>query len=1178
MPAPSFQFERVDLNAIRGFTGQGFSVAGLHPGIVVIHGPNTVGKSTLALAMELLLWEQLKAPEGTFLGAQVRVAGQVQARSRVQDRLVARIDGSPVPCSAWVSPETRERYRFSLTDLLQKEQTNKPFGDHLRQEMQGGVDFAVHRKDLALAAFKGKGSLTGAYDQAQAKVEDQAREQGRQESLEAELRRLEAGVAALDGHQRAERHLAAVDKALDSLETLLDQDAALTPFAEREPLLAAFQDNDDERFQEYRTARDDARTREEGLERRLGQLEAQLGPLNLPAELREEDRLATRNLAEELGKAGPEEAAMGSAHNEAESTLTDWQRANPWLAGPEGQLPELSQEVLEGARNLARKLEQNQGLLHALTELAGDLGLEEAPPAVPPLASAAHILDQWLDRHRVLEALARVPERGPRWGTGAWALLGLGAMAGLAAIALTFRAGAGAAAAAAALVLLVLGGLGLRPRAFQAEDPAGVRRELAALQEQFNALPIPAFGARAWTPADVTNFARTIREEVARAEGLIWANAFRNRTLKRREAETAKWRLLREEAGRLASQLKLPDEVIEGFGGYLELLVTRLLAGQTLRARVTSTQSLHDDAGERLERIRARAAAHLQAFNRAPGMDPGAALAVLAEDMATALRLRGERDGVRRDLGELRDPSRQARLDAFLAKLGLREDGFQEAWETRLRWLPLMRAYQVQCNLVERIFLQEDHWTPELQALADRHGSPLAERKERLAGLRAKVQAGLGETRETLRRIADDKEDLLHKTHTLEILTRGGTLASLILERDLAAQNLEAERVREIEGRTLSLLIDRLERRGADEDLKPQLKRASELFQTFTRFRYELRFLNGTFVAREGGQILGLDQLSEGTRLQLLMAVRLAYVEYQESAEGVQLPLFLDEVLANCDDDRALAVIEAIRHMAATGRQIFYFTAQLDEVEKWRTLGGPGIQIIDLAEVRRLTLQQRIPLPERDWSRPPVLAPGGGSLLDYAKALGAHNPALWVPLNQQHAWLAFAEGEQEILHEVLQGGFTTLGQVKGYLQTQADPVAERLVTTIGILEEAQARLQAVRPRPICAADLEQADIRGFGDKKNLLECFGRCGGDPRQLLEMSIPDVGPKKLEKLRDWLQKGGYVLDSEVPAEEVLAGLKGRYSSTLGLGAAGWLAVERFVKVAGMGERALVEVGLDG
>ena len=39
---------------------------------------------------------------------------------------------------------------------------------------------------------------------------------------------------------------------------------------------------------------------------------------------------------------------------------------------------------------------------------------------------------------------------------------------------------------------------------------------------------------------------------------------------------------------------------------------------------------------------------------------------------------------------------------------------------------------------------------------------------------------------------------------------------------------------------------------------------------------------------------------------------------------------------------------------------------------------------------------------------------------------------------------------------------------------------------------------------------------------------------------------------------------MERETPSEELLAGLKGRCAPRLGLGAAGWMAVERFLRLA--------------
>ncbi|MEZ4498053.1 MAG: hypothetical protein R2845_15055 [Thermomicrobiales bacterium] len=110
--------------------------------------------------------------------------------------------------------------------------------------------------------------------------------------------------------------------------------------------------------------------------------------------------------------------------------------------------------------------------------------------------------------------------------------------------------------------------------------------------------------------------------------------------------------------------------------------------------------------------------------------------------------------------------------------------------------------------------------------------------------------------------------------------------------------------------------------------------------KAFTKGRYALRMGSGrtpeftawdTHISREQP----LDQLSGGTRVQLLIAVRMAFIERFE-AEAC-LPVIFDETLANADDIRADALIDATLQIAADGRQVFYFTAQLDEVDKWRS-------------------------------------------------------------------------------------------------------------------------------------------------------------------------------------------------------------------------------------------------
>ena len=143
-------------------------------------------------------------------------------------------------------------------------------------------------------------------------------------------------------------------------------------------------------------------------------------------------------------------------------------------------------------------------------------------------------------------------------------------------------------------------------------------------------------------------------------------------------------------------------------------------------------------------------------------------------------------------------------------------------------------------------------------------------------------------------------------------------------------------------GKVLADYIEKMSR----NDESAIFKRACFHFDQITRNSYDLQLHNGTFVAKEknSGETKKLDELSDGTRVQLLLSVRLAFVENQE--KGPKLPLFFDEALAITDDIRAPEVGQTIVEIAKTGRQVFYFTAQQDEIKKIsECVNGGGISL-----------------------------------------------------------------------------------------------------------------------------------------------------------------------------------------------------------------------------------------
>jgi chromosome segregation protein len=132
----------------------------------------------------------------------------------------------------------------------------------------------------------------------------------------------------------------------------------------------------------------------------------------------------------------------------------------------------------------------------------------------------------------------------------------------------------------------------------------------------------------------------------------------------------------------------------------------------------------------------------------------------------------------------------------------------------------------------------------------------------------------------------------------------------------------------------------------------PLLKRAGEIFAILTRgsfdrliadFEEKTPRLKG---CRGSGQLVEVDGMSEGTRDQLYLALRLAALELQLD-HGRALPFVADDLFINFDDERSAAGFEALAELA-TQTQVIFLTHHrhlLPIVEA--TIGGP-VNVVSL--------------------------------------------------------------------------------------------------------------------------------------------------------------------------------------------------------------------------------------
>jgi uncharacterized protein YhaN len=141
------------------------------------------------------------------------------------------------------------------------------------------------------------------------------------------------------------------------------------------------------------------------------------------------------------------------------------------------------------------------------------------------------------------------------------------------------------------------------------------------------------------------------------------------------------------------------------------------------------------------------------------------------------------------------------------------------------------------------------------------------------------------------------------------------------------------------------------------EELPDLVVRASTYFTRFTGGRYRLELGAeqheglGLLLVRDAttGNLQKFEELSTGTKVHAVIAVRLALISEQESkANGgnIQFPLVADEALAVSDPRAGRAIAEALVEVARE-RQVVVFTHQPQDAALFERL-DPGMKLIEL--------------------------------------------------------------------------------------------------------------------------------------------------------------------------------------------------------------------------------------
>ncbi|WP_019584120.1 AAA family ATPase [Thioalkalivibrio sp. ALE16] len=1102
------KLESLDIQRLPGIH-PGFRLEALGPGVNVVVGPNASGKSSLLRGLRAALYPQEQRNRGVQVAARFNDAqGSLEAQRVGTDlywlRDGQRGDPPPLPDHRFI-----DCYTLHIEDLLAADHaTERAIGDWLARELAGGYDLPALRADPALAL---KTTHARSEAQALATAEQELRQRTReQRALQEDEQRLAELETQRQDAQRASDAAAQYERALELLEARRERQSL-------ETRLAAFP---------------------EGLARLRGD------ELDSLEQLRE----TLRRLDHERQQA---QARLDTARDQLDTSgLSDSPLEAAAFDDPRARVREL-QGLESRADQAAREL---QSARSAVASAADALGAD--PAAVPTLdPTAVHTTEQALETQRQLQAairrredeLAGLPAADPdrpdpealrraRDELLHW----LGAPRPPAnsvlhrAARITALAAAAAAIGSAALwvhwgfLVLALpvawsGWILARP------NHDAVPRQAAEARYRDTGIEPPS----AWTPEAVRERLEAVERELRAAEADRHAAERRTRLERELEEKHDALAAAREQLRQTAAAVGFDPECLDA-----SLQRWIHLSAELDRARrdEATARGEQEQLTARMDKRRTALVRFLDAYAAAPE-DAQPTADALAQRLERLARRLQDRDEARREQHEaqrelerleVEADTTRARVTKLYARAGLEEDdeaGLREHLRLRPEWQRLQDELRdVRAREGDRSRHLEAQ--PDLLALVDQD-----------------AEAALREALAEREHQAQQRDELTREMTRIETeIDRAGRDRALETARARWAQARDALDTRLDEALFATagrFLLDQVTIEHEETAQPAALRRARDWFQRFTRHQYELLFSPGDtatpFGAREtaSGNTRSLSELSSGTRMQLVLAVRIAFALEAERGR-TPLPLFLDEALGTADPERFRAVAESLQLLAQEDdRQVFYLTAQPEDARYWSARDAT-VRIIDLPAVRgaqhAITDAGDLALPEPR----AIPSPGDARPEDYATTLGVPAIDPWQDAARIHPFHLLRD-DLDALHRLLTLGVDSIGTLETVLrgpdaELLGDPAQrEQLAARV---EGARAWLRAWRQgrgRPVDRAALEGSGVISDTFIEAVSELATQVDGDAealvRELEQGAVKRFQSATRERLEAWLGEHGYI-----------------------------------------------------
>jgi len=423
------------------------------------------------------------------------------------------------------------------------------------------------------------------------------------------------------------------------------------------------------------------------------------------------------------------------------------------------------------------------------------------------------------------------------------------------------------------------------------------------------------------------------------------------------------------------------------------------------------------------------------------------------------------------------------------------------------------------------------------------------------------VQARIADLELKADTLSDLNEQIIKIRTLVNEKKEGGELEDVLSLKKNAEDALENLYVQNLSSVTGSLLVENIKKVTGEQSRPEVFRQADRIFRIITRGKYELRVTDNdgpVFIAYDTVLKQGLDltEISIGTRVQLLISIRLAFIESMEV--NIKLPILADELLANSDDMRAMAIIEALYEICRGGRQIFYFTAKPEEALKWVSFlkGKKDIEckVVFLGGTRdekKKYSPHKSDIDKLDFMYD-VPEPGESTMEDYRKLLKipAHD---LITDNSGQLSISCLTDSVKFFYNCLRSGVRTWGQllnyhdVHGKIEGLSEKVISEMKNKIMLLEYFQELYRQGRPRPVDMDILLESGTIGRTFIDQVKQKLDEVKGNPAELLKSlpNIPRFRRDSILQLKEFLIEKEY-LDENTPldAEEIRMRLQAKFS----------------------------------